>query len=183
MPEQLCIVLGSKNDRPILDESKALLILDEIWVGWELSYISAHRNPAALESYCKTMIKAGVKLFIAAASMAAALPGAIAAIANAGTVVIGVPLSWPLDPSANEALQAMLNMPPGISVAVCGKGVPGFVNAAIMAGNFIAASDKDVREQLGKYISAHTKKAQISVEQGKHWCEIRNFSPGPDFPV
>ena len=87
MEPYVAIILGSESDRKILDESEMTKDLDAVGIAWEISYISAHRNPRDLEDYVGGH---AITTFIAAAGMSAALPGAIAAITKAVVPVIGV---------------------------------------------------------------------------------------------
>lgn len=145
----VAIILGSESDRAIFDESKMAEILGWFEVSYEGSYISAHRNLLELEAYCEDVVRRGAQLFIAAASMAAALPGTITAILAAKRIirpVIGVPLPTPEFPDAHDATLSMLRMPPGMPVATCGIGKAGFRNAAVLASDIGAWKHRGARE-------------------------------------
>lgn len=161
------IILGSGNDRKYLDESEALMILQKLGIRWELSYISAHRNPRELEHYVRGAVSRGAVLFIGAAGMSAQLPGEIASrLVADGTIrpVIGVPLPSTSFPNAMDALLAMIQMPPGMPVSVCGLGVIGFKNAALAAAQVVAAVSSEVEVALAVWLAENTKQPQIAVE-------------------
>lgn len=167
MQEPLVVViLGSESDRSHLDDSKMLDVLKEMSVSYEVSIISAHRNPQQLEQYCQVAVQRGVKLFIGAAGMSAALPGAIAstlAMHNTVRPVIGVPLPSGEYPDAQDALLSMVRMPPGMPVAVCGIGKSGFRNAALMACQILSLDNDQLRGDLQKYVIRTTKPAQVGI--------------------
>lgn len=99
------IIMGSTSDLPIME--KAAKFLDEMQVPFEMNALSAHRTPAAVEQFASSAAGRGVKVIIAGAGMAAALPGVIAAITP--LPVIGVPISSTLD--GMDALLAIVQMP------------------------------------------------------------------------
>lgn len=133
--------------------------LDEMEVPFEVNALSAHRTPDAVEKFAKEASGRGLKVIIAGAGMAAALPGVIAA--STTLPVIGVPIKG----SALDGMDAMLSiiqMPPGIPVATVG--VNGAMNAAILAVEMIALADsslavrlKDYKEGLGAKIEKANK--------------------------
>ena len=134
------IIMGSTSDLPIME--KAAKLLDEMQIPFEMNALSAHRTPAEVEAFAMDAEKRGLKVIIAAAGMAAALPGVIAA--NTTLPVIGVPIKGMLD--GLDALLSIVQMPPGIPVATVG--VNGAMNAAILAVQMIALHDTDVAERL-----------------------------------
>ncbi len=161
---QVVVILGSKSDMTIVEESEILGVLSEIGVSWKLSIISAHRNPADLKTYCKEEGKETV-VFIAAAGMAAHLAGAIASHIR-HRLVIGVPLiSEVLD--GQDALFSMVRMPSGIPVAVPGIGKSGLYNAAILACQIVAIGDKTVEDGLGRFLLKNRKPAQFDILSSK----------------
>ncbi|TSC72109.1 MAG: 5-(carboxyamino)imidazole ribonucleotide mutase [Parcubacteria group bacterium Gr01-1014_38] len=163
---QVVVILGSESDRKVVDESQMPTLLDEVGVSWELSIISAHRNPQELQEYCAEMERQHAMMFIGVAGMAAALPGAIAANVGARLPVIGVPLiSDVLD--AHDALYSMVRMPPHMPVAVCGIGKSGLINAAMFACQIVAAHQEPIRAGMERYIQKHAKPAQVAVQKGK----------------
>ena len=137
------IIMGSTSDLPVME--KAAKLLDEMQVPFEMNALSAHRTPEAVEEFAKNAAGRGIKVIIAAAGMAAALPGVIAA----GTTlpVIGVPIKGMLD--GLDAMLSIIQMPPGIPVATVG--VNGAQNAAILAVEMIALSDPQVAEKLENF--------------------------------
>ena len=114
MTPSVSIIMGSTSDLPIL--SKAAQLLDDMEVPFEMNALSAHRTPAQVEEFARQAAPRGVKVIIAAAGMAAALPGVIAA--NTTLPVIGVPVASTLD--GIDALLSIVQMPPGIPVATVG---------------------------------------------------------------
>ena len=140
------IVMGSKNDEGHLDP--AFRILDEMGITWEKRVLSAHRQPDELREYIEETQRRGIRLFIAAAGLSAALPGVVAS--HTSRPVIGVPV--PAGPLGGvEALLAMVQMPGGIPVATVGLGSHGPKNAAVLAAEILALSDDSLPEKLRRY--------------------------------
>lgn len=137
------IIMGSTSDLPVME--KACRWLNDNEIPFEVNALSAHRTPDAVESFAKNACNRGIKVIIAAAGMAAALPGVIAA--NTTLPVIGVPVKGMLD--GLDALLSIVQMPPGIPVATVG--VNGAQNAAILAAQIIALSDKTVAEKVAAW--------------------------------
>ena len=128
------ILVGSESDRPAMEAATAEL--DARSIGWELAVLSAHRNPREVAEYASTAAERGLRVVIAAAGMAAALPGVVAA--HTALPVIGVPLRSSkgiLD--GLDALLAIVQMPPGVPVACVS--VDGGRNAALLAARILAA--------------------------------------------
>lgn len=145
MNPQVSIIMGSMSDLPILQ--KAAQFLDTMKVPFEMNALSAHRTPAEVEHFARTARDRGIKVIIAAAGMAAALPGVIAAMTP--LPVIGVPLSATLE--GRDALMSIVQMPPGIAVATVG--IDGAMNAAVLAVQILAVSDAEVAAHLDEYRS------------------------------
>ena len=143
MTPLVSIIMGSTSDLPIL--RKAADFLEQLQIPFEISALSAHRTPAQVEEFARSAQGRGLKVVIAAAGMAAALPGVIAAMTP--LPVIGVPISSTL--SGTDALFSIVQMPPGIPVATVG--INGAMNAAILAAQIIALSDPEVAKRLDKY--------------------------------
>lgn len=144
MTPSVSIIMGSTSDLPVME--KAAKILDEFGIFFEMSALSAHRTPVAVEEFARTAESRGVKVIIAGAGMAAALPGVIAA----GTTlpVIGVPIKGSaLD--GMDAVLSMLQMPPGIPVATVA--INGAQNAALLAVQMLALSDKELAAKFADY--------------------------------
>jgi 5-(carboxyamino)imidazole ribonucleotide mutase len=143
MTPVVSIIMGSTSDLPVME--KAALLLDEMEVPFEINALSAHRTPAEVEEFARGAASRGIRVIIAAAGMAAALPGVIAA--NTTLPVIGVPIKGMLD--GLDALLSIVQMPPGIPVATVG--VNGAQNAAILAVQMLALSDETVAARLAAH--------------------------------
>ena len=143
MQPLVSIIMGSTSDFPVMD--KAAKLLDELEIPFEINALSAHRTPAEVETFAREAKDRGLRVIIAAAGMAAALPGVIAA--NTTLPVIGVPIKGMLD--GLDALLSIVQMPPGIPVATVG--VNGALNAALLAVQMIALSDETVAQKLANY--------------------------------
>lgn len=141
---QVGIVMGSDSDLKVM--SKAAAQLEEFGIDYEITIISAHRQPDALIEWTRTAEDRGVKVIIAGAGMAAALPGMCAALYT--LPVIGVPLSGNcLD--GMDAVFSIMQMPPGVPVAT--TAIDGAKNAAILAAKMLAISDKELHTKLVNY--------------------------------
>lgn len=145
MQPLISIIMGSTSDLPIME--KAAKFLDEMEVPFEINALSAHRTPSEVEAFAQGAAARGLKVIIAGAGMAAALPGVIAA--STTLPVIGVPIKGMLD--GLDALLSIVQMPPGIPVATVG--VNGAQNAAILALEMLALSDTDLAERLRRHKS------------------------------
>lgn len=155
------IIMGSTSDLPVME--KAAKFLDSMEIPFEMNALSAHRTPAEVEEFAAQAKSRGVKVIIAGAGMAAALPGVIAA----GTTVpvIGVPIKGMLD--GLDAMLSIIQMPPGIPVATVG--VNGAQNAAILAAEMLALADEQLAARLETYktslkekiVKANAELAQI----------------------
>lgn len=139
----ISIIMGSTSDLPVMD--KAAKLLDEMEIPFEINALSAHRTPAEVEQFAAGAQERGIKVIIAAAGMAAALPGVIAA--NTTLPVIGVPIKGMLD--GLDALLSIVQMPPGIPVATVA--VNGAMNAAILAVQMLALGDETIAARLADY--------------------------------
>lgn len=143
MKAQVSIIMGSTSDLPVME--KAAKVLNSFKIPFEIHALSAHRTPEAVEVFAKNAEANGIQVIIAAAGMAAHLPGVIASMTT--LPVIGVPINASLD--GMDALLAIVQMPPGIPVATVG--INGAENAGILAAQFIAAGDSRIKEELKKY--------------------------------
>ncbi len=150
MKPRVSIIMGSTSDMPVME--KAAQLLNDFQVPFEIQALSAHRTPAEVELFAKEAHERGVEVIIAAAGMAAALPGVIAA--NTTIPVIGVPISASLD--GMDALLAIVQMPPGIPVATVA--IDGSLNAAILALQFLAVADARIAQALVEYKEGLKKK-------------------------
>ena len=135
--------MGSTSDLPVME--KAAQLLNDMHVPFEMNALSAHRTPEAVEEFAKNARNRGIKVIIAAAGMAAALPGVIAA--NTTLPVIGVPVKGSVLDGV-DALYSIIQMPPGIPVATVA--INGAMNAAILAIQMLALSDEGLAEKLEK---------------------------------
>ena len=138
------IIMGSDSDLKVM--SKAAAMLEEFGITYEMTIISAHREPDELIAWTRGAEGRGIKVMIAGAGMAAALPGMCAALF--AMPVIGVPLSGKnLD--GMDAVFSIMQMPPGVPVATVA--IDGAKNAAILAAKILAASDEALLEKLKAY--------------------------------
>lgn len=138
------IVMGSDSDLKVM--SKAAAQLEEFGIAYEMKIISAHRQPDELIAWARGAEGRGMKVMIAGAGMAAALPGMCAALFT--LPVIGVPLSGKnLD--GMDAVYSIMQMPPGVPVATVA--IDGAKNAAILAAKILAASDAELLGRLKDY--------------------------------
>lgn len=135
--------MGSTSDLPVME--KAAKFFDEMQVPFEMNALSAHRTPDEVEAFAKGAAARGVKVIIAGAGMAAALPGVIAA--STTLPVIGVPVKGMLD--GLDAMLSIIQMPPGIPVATVG--VNGALNAGILAVEMLALADEALAARLAEY--------------------------------
>lgn len=144
--------MGSTSDLPIME--KACKWLDDQQIPFEVNALSAHRTPDAVEAFAKGAKERGIKVIIAGAGMAAALPGVIAA--STPLPVIGVPIKGMLD--GLDAMLSIIQMPPGIPVATVG--VNGAQNAAILAAEMISLGDEDVAKKVEAWKAGLGKKIE-----------------------
>lgn len=144
MKPLVSIIMGSTSDLPVME--RAAKFFDEMQIPFEMNALSAHRTPAEVETFAREAKDRGIKVIIAAAGMAAALPGVIAA--NTTLPVIGVPVKG----SVLDGMDAMLSiimMPPGIPVATVG--VNAAQNAAILATEIMALADTRIAAKFAEY--------------------------------
>ncbi len=137
---KVSIIIGSTSDQELGD--KAVQILDEFKVTYDLQVISAHRNPEKLARYIK---ESTASVFITIAGLAAALPGAVAA--QTIKPVIGVPKEVKL--GGLDSLLSIVQMPTGVPVATVG--IDGAKNAALLAVEILALHDSKLVEKLNQY--------------------------------
>lgn len=135
--------MGSTSDLPVM--KKAAEFLNEMEIPFEIHALSAHRTPAEVEKFAKSAKDNGIQVIIAAAGMAAHLPGVIASMTT--IPVIGVPINASLD--GLDALLAIVQMPPGIPVATVG--INGALNAGILAAQILATADANIQQKLVEY--------------------------------
>jgi len=159
MTPVVSIIMGSTSDLPVMD--KAAAFLNDMEVPFEINALSAHRTPEAVEEFSKNAKERGIKIIIAAAGMAAHLPGVIAA--STTLPVIGVPIKSTLE--GIDALLAIVQMPPGIPVATVG--INASLNAAILAVQVLSLSDKGLEAKLSAYKEGLKKKIVKANEELK----------------
>lgn len=152
----ISIIMGSTSDLPVME--KAAKLLDEMEIPFEMNALSAHRTPEQVEIFAKNAKDRGIKVIIAAAGMAAHLPGVIASMTP--IPVIGVPINSSLD--GIDALLAIVQMPPGIPVATVG--IDASLNAAILALQMIATGDEHLQRKLIAYKKALKSKIEKANE-------------------
>ena len=143
MTPLVSIIMGSTSDLPVMN--KAAQQLNDLQIPFEMNALSAHRTPQEVEQFARKAAERGVQVIIAAAGMAAALPGVIAS--HTTIPVIGVPIKGMLD--GLDALLSIVQMPPGIPVATVG--VNAAQNAAILAAEMLALSDEGLAARIRKY--------------------------------
>ena len=138
------IIMGSKSDEPVMKQ--AADVLEKLGIGYETLVCSAHRNPDRTATYAREAADRGLRVIIAGAGLAAALPGVLAA--HTILPVIGVPIaSGALN--GVDSLYAIVQMPPGIPVATVG--IDNARNAAVLAAEILALADEDVAASLHAY--------------------------------
>lgn len=137
------IIMGSMSDWTIME--KSAVFFEENQIPFEIHALSAHRTPEQVEEFAKNVHKRGIKVIIAAAGMAAHLPGVIASMTH--IPVIGVPIKSSFE--GLDALLAIVQMPPGIPVATVG--VNASLNAAILALQIISLNDEELNSRLINY--------------------------------
>lgn len=149
---KVSIIMGSTSDLPVM--RKAADFLEQMEVPFELHALSAHRTPEAVECFATEAKGRGIEVIIAAAGMAAALPGVISALTP--LPVIGVPIASTLD--GIDALLSIVQMPPGIPTATVG--INGALNAAVLAVRIMSLSDSALAERYAAYCSTLSAKVE-----------------------
>lgn len=165
MKPLVSIIMGSTSDLPVM--TKTADFLESMEIPFEMLALSAHRTPREVEEFAANAASRGVKVIIAAAGMAAALPGVIAALTP--LPVIGVPLSATLE--GKDALLSIVQMPPGIPVATVT--INGGLNAAVLAMRMLALTDEGIAARLDGYRASLREKivkanADLSAIQYKY---------------
>lgn len=152
------IIMGSDSDLPVMEKSFA--ILREFDIPFEVKILSAHRTPEEHSEYAKTAAERGLKVIIAAAGMAAHLPGVTAG--QTVLPVIGVPMKSSFQ-DGMDSLLSIVQMPPGIPVATVTVG--GSKNAAILAVQIIATGDAELQK---KFVDFKAKMAEESMKKNEN---------------
>ena len=158
------IIMGSTSDLPVME--KACKWLEQYEIPFEVNALSAHRTPAAVEKFAKEAKERGIKVIIAGAGMAAALPGVIAA--STSLPVIGVPIKGMLD--GLDAMLSIIQMPSGIPVATVG--VNGAQNAAILAAEMIALGDEEIAKKVEAWKATLGQKIEKANQE---LAEIKDY--------
>lgn len=164
MNPKVLIVMGSDSDCPVLEETTQ--ILKQFGIPYEMRIASAHRSPHKTAGLVEGAAERGIQVIIAAAGLAAHLPGVVAA----GTIlpVIGVPMGGgPLN--GVDALYSIVQMPAGIPVATTAIGKAGAKNAALLAAQILALNDtalanklRAFREQMAEDVEEKDRKLQLN---------------------
>lgn len=162
MKARVSIIMGSTSDWPVME--KAAKLLDEFEIPFEVNALSAHRTPEKVEEFAKNAENRGVQVIIAAAGMAAHLPGVIASMTP--IPVIGVPIKSSLD--GMDAILSILQMPPGIPVATVS--LNGAMNAAILAAQILAVGDDEIAQKTKKYKESLKEKI---IQANKELAEFK----------
>ncbi len=156
--------MGSTSDLPVME--KACKWLESQEIPFEVNALSAHRTPDAVEAFAKGAKARGIRVIIAGAGMAAALPGVIAA--STPLPVIGVPIKGMLD--GLDAMLSIIQMPPGIPVATVG--VNGAQNAAILAAEMMALGDPEIAKKVDAWKAGLGAKIE---KANKDLAEIKDY--------
>ena len=164
MKPLVSIIMGSTSDLPVME--KACKWLNDNKIPFEVNALSAHRTPDAVEAFAKGAKERGIKVIIAAAGMAAALPGVIAA--STSLPVIGLPIKGMLD--GLDAMLSIIQMPPGIPVATVG--VNAAQNAAVLAAEMIALADEEVAKKVDAWKAGLGAKIE---KANKELAEIKDY--------
>lgn len=161
------IVMGSDSDLEVLQESAK--VLDTLGVTYEITVASAHRSPERLRRWVYEAVGRGVRVFIAGAGGAAALPGVVAA--ETTWPVIGVPIPSAL--SGLDSLLSMAQMPRGVPVATVAIGKSGAANAGILAVEILAVADPalargltDYRAEMAREVELRARKVEEAMRRG-----------------
>ena len=150
--------MGSDSDLKVM--SKAAVMLEELGIDYEMTIISAHREPDELIEWTRSAEGRGMKVMIAGAGMAAARPGMSAALF--ALPVIGVPLSGKnLD--GMDAVFSIMQMPPGVPVATVA--INGGANAGLLAAKILATSDPELLDRLKAY--SQELKEQVEAKDAR----------------
>jgi 5-(carboxyamino)imidazole ribonucleotide mutase len=143
MEPLVSIIMGSTSDLPVME--KAAQVLNDFRIPFEINALSAHRTPEEVEKFARGAGPRGIKVIIAAAGMAAHLPGVIAAMTP--VPVIGVPIKTSLE--GLDSVLSILQMPPGIPVATVG--INAAQNAGILAAQIVGVGSAEGMNEIIKY--------------------------------
>jgi 5-(carboxyamino)imidazole ribonucleotide mutase len=160
MKPVVSVIMGSISDLPVME--KTAQILNDLKIPFEMNALSAHRTPEEVGKFAREAKSRGIKVIIAAAGMAAHLPGVIASMTP--VPVIGVPIKASLE--ALDSILSILQMPPGIPVATVG--VNAAQNAGILAAQILGTSDEKIMKAVIKYKEGLKKKIVEANEELKN---------------
>ncbi len=159
MEPLVSIIMGSVSDIAVME--KTAQVLNDFRIPFEINALSAHRTPAEVEEFASGAAGRGIKVIIAAAGMAAHLPGVIAGMTP--IPVIGVPINASLE--GLDSIFSILQMPPGVPVATVGLNAA--QNAGILAAQIIGTGDKDIMAEIVKFKESLKKKIVDANEEMK----------------
>jgi len=143
---QIAIMMGSKSDLPIMEETAK--ILKDFDIAYEMKVLSAHRTPEETSLYAKNLKKRNIKVVICGAGASAALSGVVAA--HTTLPVIGVPIDA-TSLNGMDALLSTVQMPPGVPVATVAVGKPGAKNAALLAIRILGVTENQIADKLDRF--------------------------------
>lgn len=159
MEPLVSIIMGSISDMVVME--KAAQVLNDFKIPFEINALSAHRTPAEVEKFAKEAAGRGIKVIIAAAGMAAHLPGVIAGMTH--IPVIGVPINASLE--GLDSIFSILQMPPGVPVATVGLNAA--QNAGILAAQIISTGNEEIMKEVIKFKESLKKKIVDANEEMK----------------
>jgi 5-(carboxyamino)imidazole ribonucleotide mutase len=159
MEPLVSIIMGSVSDMTVME--KTAQVLNDFKIPFEINALSAHRTPGDVEKFAKNAAGRGIKVIIAAAGMAAHLPGVIAGMTP--LPVIGVPINASLD--GLDSIFSILQMPPGVPVATVG--VNAAQNAGILAAQIIGTGNEEIMKEVIKFKETLKKKIVDANEEMK----------------
>jgi 5-(carboxyamino)imidazole ribonucleotide mutase len=156
---KVAVICGSRSDLPAL--RGCFDALDRYGIAWEASVISAHRQPETLATYVREAEARGILVFVAAAGLAAHLPGVLASMT--ARPVIGVPMDGGALGGA-DALYSIVQMPPGVPVAAVAIGSAGARNAGHLAARILALVDADLAKRVAAFREEQAAGAEVGID-------------------
>lgn len=149
----IAVLIGSASDKQLVKDSGMYDVFAAVGLDVPLHVVSAHRNAAELDRFCR---EDKVDIYIAAAGLAAALPGAIAANTDFRKVVIGVPLD-------QYGIDTCIRLPPGVACLTPGVGKIGLKNAAISAAQIAALQSDEIAAGLDRYLASSARPSEFDA--------------------
>lgn len=162
-PLRVSILMGSQSDWPTMSRAKE--VLDELGIRCEAKVISAHRKADRLAEYVSRAPGRGIRVFIAGAGGAAHLAGCVAA--HTTRPVLAVPIKTDLA-GGLDSLLSMVQMPKGIPVGTLAVGVPGAINAGILAAQILGVGDDEIAQRVAQHRRDQVAALDESVEADAH---------------